>query len=122
MSHSCARFPAGRRERALPQVQHGLLRRLALLLAALLASTAPADGFGVQQSDAAWPGFRGPGADGAVVANTLAGADAMSLEIAWKRSIGSGYSGVSVSADLVVTMFVDGDDTDTMAAFDHGIG
>ena len=45
----------------------------------------------------------------------------MSLEIAWKRPIGSGYSGVSVNADLVVTMFVEGD-TDAMAAFDPATG
>ncbi len=95
--------------------------RPAMLLAALLVSIAPAAAHGAPQSDAAWPGFRGPGADGTAVASNLAGSDAMSLRIAWKRPIGSGYSGVSVSADLVATMFVDGD-SDVMAAFDPDTG
>lgn len=97
------------------------LGRSAALLAALLVITAPAAGLGAQQSDTAWPGFRGPVAGGAVAATNLADADAVSLEIAWKRPIGSGYSGVSVSADLVVTMFADGD-IDVLAAFDPRTG
>ena len=96
-------------------------RRPSVLTAVILLSLAPAAIGRAQQSAPLWPGFRGPGADGTVAESHFADADAVSLEIAWKRPIGSGYSGVSVSADIAVTMFVDGDN-DIMVAFDPDSG
>ena len=64
-----------------------------------------------------WPGFRGPSHDGAVPAEDGALAqDSLSLDLAWKRALGSGYSSIAVEGDRLVTMFTAGD-VDVMAAF-----
>ncbi len=96
-------------------------RRPSVLATILLLAMAPTVASPAQQAVGAWPGFRGPGADGAVVAPHFDPSDDLSLEIVWKRPIGSGYSGVSVTADLAVTMFAAGDE-DVMAAFDPDSG
>jgi len=90
-------------------------------MAVFVVLAAPVFAGQAQRADATWPGFRGPRADGTALVSGLADNDALSLEIAWRKPIGSGYSGVSVSADLAVTMFVDGGD-DVMAAFHPDTG
>ncbi len=115
---NCAERP---RRPAVHEVLHHPVWVIAIVAMLLPVLTLSAPVAAVAQQSASWPGFRGPGADGAIVASSLSDADALSLEVAWKRPIGSGYSGVSVSADLVVTMFVDGDQ-DTLAAFDPDTG
>jgi outer membrane protein assembly factor BamB/enterochelin esterase-like enzyme len=69
--------------------------------AALLAPSA------AQAAD--WPGFRGPRIDG-IAAEKLpfAPQSGIEFEIAWKKALGSGYSGVSIVGDKLVTAFSDG--------------
>lgn len=79
------------------------------LAAALCAAAARADD---------WPSYRGD--DGTGVSHetgVFSDQEAYTLEIAWKKPIGSGYSGVSVEDGRAVTMFSDGTN-DVMAAFD----
>jgi outer membrane protein assembly factor BamB/enterochelin esterase-like enzyme len=69
-----------------------------------------------------WPGFRGADASGvAGNSNVLGKGGGLSLEISWKKTIGSGYSGVSIAAGRVVTMFSDGA-YDVVAAWDEQSG
>lgn len=87
----------------------------ALLLNACFASVANADA-----DD--WPGFRGANADGVAAASGVwSPGRPLSLKIAWKRTLGSGYSGVSVVGNMAVTMFSDGVD-DVAVALDAGNG
>lgn len=66
-----------------------------------------------------WPGFRGPNVDGVSTESNVFPKDgAISLEIAWKRTIGSGYSGVAIADGFVVTFFSDGT-SDVVVAFDE---
>jgi hypothetical protein len=55
-----------------------------------------------------WPCFRGPRVDGISTEKLPSGPDGIALEVAWKKPLGSGYSGVSIVGDRVVTMFSDG--------------
>ena len=55
-----------------------------------------------------WPGFRGTRVDGVSSETSVFSAEGTRLEVAWKRPLGSGYSGVSVSGGLLVTAFSDG--------------
>ncbi len=56
-----------------------------------------------------WPSFRGAEGHGiAADAGGLSGMERFSLRTAWKKRIGSGYSGISVAGPHVVTMFSDG--------------
>jgi len=57
-----------------------------------------------------WPGFRGPRGDGASPTTGIAGQDQVGLNIAWKKELGSGYSGVAVAGGLAVTGFSDKND------------
>ena len=69
-----------------------------------------------------WPGFRG--ANGrATASNTdvFSKPNGFSLKTAWKRPIGSGYSGVAVAGEHVVTAFSSGK-SDVAAAFDAATG
>ena len=72
----------------------------ALVLGWVLA-TAP----GIACAD--WPNWRGPAYDGRVAPGVLDAGD-FTLEVAWKRPLGIGYSGVSVADGLAVTMYSDG--------------
>ena len=71
-------------------------------------------------ADTAWPGFRGPSADGSVDAELFAG-DATGLAVGWKVALGSGYSALAVDAGKVFAMFADGDG-DYLGAFDADSG
>jgi len=56
-----------------------------------------------------WPCFRGPNISGVSSEKLPFGdTDAISLEVAWKKPLGSGYSGISIVGDRLVTMFSDG--------------
>lgn len=69
-----------------------------------------------------WPGFRGADGTGTWTESTiLSKHEAIGLELAWKKEIGSGYSGVAVSGKYVVTMFVSGNDN-VVGAFDRETG
>jgi len=77
-------------------------------------------------SDAStWPGLRGPGYDGAVRDEPLFGElpdeARATLEVAWQRELGSGYSVVVADADRVVAAFQSGA-RDVVAAFDPASG
>lgn len=91
------------------------------LIAASLVVTGAAGTTSGQQPHTArvdpWPGFRGPNVDGATHADEFPRGADLTLEIAWKRPIGSGYSAIAVGDDLLVTMFADGE-SDVIAAFD----
>lgn len=55
-----------------------------------------------------WPFFRGSNLDGVADEKLPFGpSDPIALEIAWKRPLGSGYSGIAVVGEHVVTMFSD---------------
>ncbi|HPF41863.1 MAG TPA: PQQ-binding-like beta-propeller repeat protein [Phycisphaerae bacterium] len=95
-------------------------RPLAIITGALLFSLAVLPVHA--ESPRNWPGFRG--ADGSGTWNEptlLSKTDAISLEVAWKKKIGSGYSGVAVQDGFVVTMFTAGEE-DVVAAFDRDTG
>lgn len=64
-----------------------------------------------------WPHSRGPAFDGAVVAAGTFDAEGIALDLAWRVPLGSAYSGIAISDDLVVTMFAAAD-ADWVAAFD----
>jgi outer membrane protein assembly factor BamB len=67
-----------------------------------------------------WPNFRGPAYGGSAgVPCTLPAP--RSLEVAWKRSLGRGYSGISVAGGKAVTLYAT-DSGDQLAAFDAGSG
>lgn len=81
----------------------------------LLGAFAPVRG-------ADWPCFRGPNLDGVSAEKLPFGdGDPISLKIAWKRPLGSGYSGIAVVGDRLVTMFSDGK-SDLIAAFSERDG
>ncbi|MHC5109469.1 MAG: outer membrane protein assembly factor BamB family protein [Planctomycetota bacterium] len=92
----------------------GGLGRTAICLAAVACPTA------VMAAD--WPGFRGSQVDG--ISSEKSDFDrpgGISLNAAWKIPIGSGYAGVAVSGQTVVTMFADGE-SDVIAAYDTESG
>ncbi len=62
-----------------------------------------------------WPQFRGPNQNGTAVGNVF-DAD-FGLSAAWVRSLGSGYSGISIVDDVAVTMTTDGE-VDFVTAFE----
>jgi len=67
-----------------------------------------------------WPHLRGPEFNGALSApGTFE--DAVGLDLAWKTTIGSGYSGVAVGSGRAVTMFAEGDGN-WVAAYDTRTG
>ncbi|MDX1645045.1 MAG: PQQ-binding-like beta-propeller repeat protein, partial [Thermoanaerobaculia bacterium] len=83
-------------------------RALALTLA-LLASSAVAAG--------EWSTFRGPRGTGEALDPLPPGDGALGLELVWKRPLGTGYSGISVAGDVLVTAFADAD-SDFVIALD----
>jgi enterochelin esterase-like enzyme/outer membrane protein assembly factor BamB len=66
-----------------------------------------------------WPHFRGPAHGGPAGAGALPKPEA--LEVAWKKDLGSGYSGISVAGGKVVTMATSGAD-DVLVALDASSG
>ena len=55
-----------------------------------------------------WPHWRGPNGNGITLGNGVFDARTPKLDVAWRRPLGVGYSGISVVEDHVVTMFADG--------------
>jgi len=70
--------------------------------------------------DGDWPSFRGPAGSGQALA-APAGEGALSMSLRWKRSLGSGYSGVSIQGGLLVTGMA-GDESDFVVALDASTG
>jgi outer membrane protein assembly factor BamB len=68
-----------------------------------------------------WTSLRGPNADGSVRTAQLFESGNAGLQIAWKRSLGSGYSAVVVGDGQVFALFADGEN-DVAAAFDADSG
>lgn len=68
-----------------------------------------------------WPGFRGPGHDGAVRDASLFGGATPALSLGWSVKIGPGYSAIAVADGRVITMFAEGQ-SDLLAAFDAAGG
>lgn len=66
-----------------------------------------------------WPHFRGPAHGGPIGAGLLPAPS--SLEVAWKKSLGSGYSGIAVAGGKLVTMQASGAD-DVLVALDAATG
>ncbi len=93
-------------------------------MAALVAGVAPAAGAGeVAGAPGAddWQGWRGPNGDGTSLESGFFPNDRFALEIAWKRVLGRGYSGVSVSGGRLATMFSDGE-SNYLVVLDAGTG
>jgi enterochelin esterase-like enzyme/outer membrane protein assembly factor BamB len=67
-----------------------------------------------------WPGFRGPAHGGPALAGALP-ADQLGLEVAWQKTLGSGYSSIAIKNGRAVTLFTSGAD-DVLAAFDLKTG
>ena len=67
-----------------------------------------------------WRHWRGPDHDGRAPDTGVFG-ETFGLELAWKTSLGAGYSGIVVSGGRLVTMFSDGQ-TDWLAALDAETG
>lgn len=77
---------------------------LAVAALAILAATTPARG-------ADWPRFRGPGGDGvSTETGFLKQWPEGGPKVVWRTDLGGGYSGISVAAGRVYTMFADGAD------------
>ena len=72
------------------------------------------------ESEPEWPAWRGPSMDGTHPAVGLFGSG-FALELAWSRELGPGYSSVSVSGGVAVTMFSDGE-SEVLIALDAGSG
>ena len=96
------------------------------LLLALLGFTGwlPDPAFAGSVDPSTWPQWRGPGADGlAVDHRVLDGPEgrAPGFAVAWKKTLGSGYSSVSIAEGRAVTLFTDGA-SDFAAALDADTG
>ena len=75
-----------------------------------------------QQDGTGWPQFRGHNVDGISTERAVfSNPPEFSLEIAWKKSIGSGYSGIAIANGLGVTMFEAGE-ASVVVAFDAVTG
>jgi enterochelin esterase-like enzyme/outer membrane protein assembly factor BamB len=86
-----------------------------VLAATLPLSAAPAP----TGASVDWPHFRGPAHGGSAGAGALPRAS--SLEVAWRKKLGSGYSGISVAGGKLVTAFASGGD-DVLVALDAASG
>lgn len=90
---------------------------LAIVLAATLAAPSTFARTGPDEA-APWPRFRGPVSTGAGVAQWP---EHGVLELAWKRPLGTGYSGIVVAHGRLFTCFV-ADGSDWLGAFDPATG
>lgn len=68
-----------------------------------------------------WQTFRGPNQNGTISDGKFVPPADGSLAVAWRSTIGSGYSGIAVSNGRAVTLFSD-QDNDVAAAFDATSG
>ena len=68
---------------------HRRLEGIAVFVGLCLAVAAG----GAVFADPGWPGFRGPNSDGSVPGAELFDGKATTLQLDWKRRLGSGYSG-----------------------------
>ncbi len=69
-----------------------------------------------------WPGFRGRDVTGISSEASIFPADGkFSLDVAWKRDLGSGYAGVAIAEGTIVTAFSDGT-SDIAIALDEKTG
>ena len=68
-----------------------------------------------------WPNWRGPNHDDTIDAPGQFSDRAFGLEIVWKKTIGAGYSGMTVAQGRLLTMFADGE-SDLLAAFNAKTG
>ena len=76
-----------------------------------------------QQESSDWPQFRGANVDGiSTERDVFSKYPEFGLQIAWKKSIGSGYSGVAIANGLGVTMFEAEDSNNVVVAFDTATG
>ena len=55
-----------------------------------------------------WTAWRGPQHNGAIEAKGAFPDEGMGLEVVWSRPLGSGYSGLSIAENRLVTFFTDG--------------
>ncbi len=86
---------------------------LALALLAVVGGTAVAE--------QTWPSFRGPHGTGQVLEGLPPGDGPLALALRWKRTLGSGYAGISVAEGVLVTAFSAGE-RDVVAALDPATG
>ena len=57
-------------------------------------------------ADTTWTSFRGPeGVGEAALRDLPTGDGPLALEVRWKRALGSGYSGIAVADDTLITAF-----------------
>ncbi len=74
------------------------------------------------EQGATWPGFRGAAGDGIAAAPAaISGLPRLRLETAWKKPLGSGYSGLAVAEGRLVTLYSDGT-SDRALALDADTG
>ena len=85
-----------------------------LTLVALIAFAAAVEG-------ESWPTFRGPLGAGRALEGLPPGDGPLALELAWKRPLGSGYSGISIADETLVTAFAAGE-RDVVVALDPATG
>jgi len=97
---------------------HRRLEGIVVLVALGLAVAA--GGIGAH-ADPGWPGFRGPNSDGTVPDAELFDGTKSTLQLDWKRRLGSGYSAVAVGDGHVVTMFAE-EGSDILAAYETETG
>jgi enterochelin esterase-like enzyme/outer membrane protein assembly factor BamB len=86
-----------------------------LALALALALGGPALGA------ADWPSWLGPTRDGRATGLGVEPGKPVGFEVAWKRALGKGYTGIAVSGERAVTMFADGT-KDWVVAFEARTG
>lgn len=87
-----------------------------LLTAGLLLTTSS-----VLLAEDSWKSFRGDAGSGESSDVLPPGDGPLTFEIAWKKPLGSGYSGISIAAGKVVTAFTDGE-LDLVVALDASTG
>ena len=68
-----------------------------------------------------WPNWRGPTYDGVAVEKGVLPKDVVGLRVAWKKSLGTGYSSVAIASGKAVTFFGDGTN-DYVVALDLASG
>lgn len=73
------------------------------------------------RADEPWAAFRGPLGTGRALQNLPAGDGPLAFELRWKRQLGSGYSGISIAQDTLITAFSTGE-RDVVVALDPDSG
>lgn len=87
-----------------------------LVIAFLLTANSAAK----QQPDD-WAAFRGNNGTGNVKAGSLLASGEVNLKVRWKKKLGSGYSGISIVGDQIVTMYA-GQQYDMLVCLDAASG